>query len=266
MSYDTIPTELKTEKAWVNVWSTSKIPMQSTKRKAASASDPGTWSTFAEAAQAVEEGYYDGIGYVFHDNGIIGIDIDTGFDDRKLLSSTACDIIKTCASYTEKSRSGRGFHILLKGNLPFKGRNNHKGIEIYRTARFFIMTGKTFLRYTSITDNQPAIDHILSTYFAAEAAAPTPAGNIRQPVIYRPTYSAPSTAGCFKLRPEYPEIQPGARNISLASLAGQLHTQGYSKEAILQEVAYANSVACKPPLPQGEVAAIVNSITRYKRR
>lgn len=33
--YDRLPPELKTEKAWVNVWDNSKVPMQSSIRKAA---------------------------------------------------------------------------------------------------------------------------------------------------------------------------------------------------------------------------------------
>ena len=35
MSYLNIPTELRGEKAWVNVWDGSKVPMQATVRKPA---------------------------------------------------------------------------------------------------------------------------------------------------------------------------------------------------------------------------------------
>lgn len=44
MSYLNIPAELRGEKAWVNVWNGSKVPMQATVRKAASSSNPDTWS------------------------------------------------------------------------------------------------------------------------------------------------------------------------------------------------------------------------------
>ena len=46
MSYENIPAELIQEKAWVNVWNNSKIPMQSTVRKAASSTLPDTWSNY----------------------------------------------------------------------------------------------------------------------------------------------------------------------------------------------------------------------------
>ena len=67
------------------------------------------------------------------------------------------------------------------------------------------------------------------------------------------------------LKPEYPPITPGSRNLSLTSLAGQMHNQGYSKAEIYKELLYANSVACQPPLDRSEVELIVNSVTRYRR-
>ena len=134
MSYENIPVELIQEKAWVNVWNNSKIPMQSTVRKAASSTLPDTWSNYIDAEKNVQHGYYDGLGYVFHDTGLVGIDIDAGFTDG-FLSPLASDIISHCESYTEKSRSGRGVHILVRCSLPFKGKNNRSGVESYRSSR-----------------------------------------------------------------------------------------------------------------------------------
>ena len=161
--YEKIPTELKQKTQWVNVWNGSKVPMQTGQKKAASSVLPNTWGTFDCAVLNVENGIYDGIGYVFNDDGLIGIDIDDGFADG-LLNQLASDIISHCHSYTEKSRSGRGVHILLKGNLPFKGRNNRNGVEIYRSSRYFIMTGNVLL-YSEIIENQEAVDYVVSKYF-----------------------------------------------------------------------------------------------------
>lgn len=258
--YETIPQELKEKRCWVNVWNTSKVPMQSTVRKAASASNPDTWSTFEDAVSAVEQGVYDGIGYVFCDDGIVGIDIDDGFSDG-LLNPLAADIIGHCQSYTEKSRSGRGVHILLRGDLPFKGKNNREAVEIYKSNRFFIMTGKVLI-YKEIIENQTAIDYVVEKYFPDVAKDNNaPINNAR---IYSPIYRRPEN-GKLALRPKYPPITPGSRNLSLTSLAGQLHNQGYNKAEIYKELLYANSCACKPPLPQSEVELIVNSVTRYRR-
>ena len=157
MNLNNIPYELKNLRQWVCTKGNSKVPMCARMTCAASSTDPKSWSRFDQARAAVECGYYDYVGFVFNDNDIVGIDIDDGYGEDGLMSELAADIIGACESYTEKSKSGRGFHILLRGELPFKGRNNLKGVEIYKTARFFIMTGDTIL-YRTIEKNQDAID------------------------------------------------------------------------------------------------------------
>lgn len=258
--FECIPDELKSTLSWVNVWNTSKIPMQTTIVKGASASKPDTWGTFADAVANVERGTYDGIGYVFHDSGLVGIDIDAGRDEDGFLSPLAVDIIRACASYTEWSRSGRGVHIILRGSLPFRGRNNRAGVEIYKTARYFITTGKV-LFFHDICQNQEAIDYVVGKYFPD---APTESETGIGTRIYSPKF-APPRNGIVQLRPQYPPIPKGCRNLSLASLAGQMHSQGYNKMAIAKELMHVNATACDPPLPLSEIESIVESITKYKR-
>ena len=144
MDYSRIPEELKKLNQWVCTWDNSKVPMKAFEKKAASSTAPETWGTFEQAAAAVEGGKYDQVGFVFADTGLVGIDIDVGFEDG-LMTPLCADIMKACHSYTEKSRSGRGVHILLHGDLPFPGKNNLKGVEIYKSRRFFIMTGKQLI-------------------------------------------------------------------------------------------------------------------------
>lgn len=259
--YEKIPPELKQKRCWVNVWSNSKVPMQTSQRKAASSVHPETWGTFEEAVQNVENGVYDGVGYVFNDDGLVGIDLDSGFDEDGFLSPLAADIVGKCQSYTERSRSGRGVHILVRGSLPFKGKNNREAVEIYKSSRYFIMTGKVLI-FSEIIENQAAIDYVIEKYFPD--AQKESSGNAAPQRIYSPIYRRPEN-GKLMLKPEYPVITTGSRNLSLTSLAGQLHNQGYTKAEIYKELLYANSVACKPPLPQSEVELIVNSVTRYRR-
>lgn len=259
--YEKIPDELKEQRCWVNTWNSSKIPMRSTELKAASTSCPETWSTFAEAAEAVERKMYDGIGYVFHDNGIVGIDIDDGFEDG-FMNRLATDIVTHCRSYTEKSRSGRGVHILVRGKLPFKGKNNRKAVEIYKAGRYFIVTGQTLI-FSEIIENQEAIDYVVRQYFPEAVKEPAASATADQR-IYSPAYVRPEN-GKIVIKPDYPVITTGSRNLSLTSLAGQLHTQGYRRADIYRELLRANTQACKPPLPSSEVETIVNSVTRYKR-
>ena len=259
--YENIPQELKELNQWVCTRSDNKVPMKATAPEAASSTNPKTWSSFDTALYAVSKGHYDYCGFVFNDNGYVGIDIDTGYDQDGFLSQTAADIIGKCKSYTEKSKSGRGFHILLRGTLPFKGKNNLAGVEIYKSARYFIMTGDTLL-YRNIEENQEAIDYVVEKYFSEtrqEKETSVYGGRIYSPIWEMPENNR------IKLRPVYPRIPDGSRNICLTSLAGMLHNQGYSKQQIYDELLYANTVACDPPLGRSEIKTICNSVTRYKR-
>ena len=263
MNLQNIPDELKSLKQWVCSTSNSKVPMMATQYRAASSIDPTTWGTFEEATLSVECGNYDSVGFVFNDNGIVGIDIDAGFDDDGFITELSADIISKCRSYTEKSRSGRGFHILLKGTLPFKGKNNRNGVEIYQASRYFIMTGDTFL-YDEIIENQEAIDYVINMHFSLVHKENSSSKCDISNKIYTPEWTKPSD-GIVKLRPNYPRIPDGCRNISLTSLAGVLHNQGYDKKQILEELNYCNKVACEPTLLEREITNIVNSVIRYKR-
>lgn len=256
-----IPQELRDLNQWVCAKDGSKCPFKSWTPEPAASSDPATWSDYETAEYSVLCGHYDQVGFVFANNGYVGIDIDCGWDEDGLLSPTAVDILLACGSYTEHSRSGRGFHVILRGNLPFSGRNNQHGVEIYRTGRYFIMTGKTAV-YDAIIENQNGIDYVVSKYFPeTERSSSKQLSNVR---VYNPRWELPEN-GRVKLRPVYPRIPAGSRNICLTSLAGMLHNMGYSKSQIYDEIQYANMTACDPCLDKRELRSIVNSVTRYKR-
>ena len=199
MNLSNIPEELKSLRQWVGVGVDSKVPMRVDTLYSASSTNPDTWCSFADAKEAIELGEITYPGFVFNDNGIVAIDIDSGFDEEGFISPLAADIISKCESYTEKSKSGRGFHILLKGDLPFKGKNNLKGVEIYKTARYFIMTGDTVL-YPNIVENQEAIDYIVEKYFPEVRESESNRNLTNR--IYTPVWV--KTVGKIGLRPEYP--------------------------------------------------------------
>ena len=260
MNLNNIPDELKYLRQWVGVGIDSKVPMRVDTLYSASSTNPDTWCSFEDAGAAIEQGEITYPGFVFNDNGIVGIDIDDGYDEDGFISPLAADIINVCKSYTEKSKSGRGFHILLKGELPFKGKNNLKGVEIYKTARYFIMTGDTIL-FNNMIENQEAIDYIVSKYFPEMRESTSERSMSNR--IYSPRWEKPTEK--ISLRPVYYPIPDGTRNISLTSIAGQWHNMGYGKDDIYRELLYVNSVACNPPLDVTEIQCIVNSVTRYKR-
>ena len=260
VNYSKIPEEMQKLNQWVCAWDSSKCPMRYNEKKSASSTNPATWGSFEQAVRAVTDGDYEHIGFVFNDNGIVGIDIDVGYEDG-LLTPLCVDIIKHCHSYTEKSKSGRGVHILLHGDLPFDGKNNRKGVEIYKKGRYFITTGNVVL-YDTIVENQAAIDYVVETYFQD-----VPKEDGKKPLvekIYSPVWHRPRDKK-VEIRPAYPVIEQGGRNVSLLSLAGSLWSEGFTKSEIYRELLFANQMACKPPLKDSEVASICNSIAKYER-
>src|SRR5207245_8810665 len=59
------------------------------------------------------------------------------------------------------------------------------------------------------------------------------------------------------------EIREGARNTTLASLAGSMRRAGGSVGAITAALLNENHERCKPPLPTDEIHKIARSIGRY---
>jgi hypothetical protein len=58
-------------------------------------------------------------------------------------------------------------------------------------------------------------------------------------------------------------IASGARNNTLASMAGSMRRRGMGAEAIAAALKVENAARCTPPLPESEVEAIAASVSRY---
>lgn len=117
--YKRIPEELKAVAHWVTHGASGKglanlkKPYNPTTGKDAKVNDPGTWATFAECEEAVRKVKYSGLGFVFTGDYIV-IDLDGVIDAKGSLLPLAAEIIEAVDSYTEKSLSGRGFHIIAR--------------------------------------------------------------------------------------------------------------------------------------------------------
>ena len=186
--------------------------------------------------------------------------------EKKAASSTAPDTWSSFDQAQGAVESGYydhvGFvHILLRGNLPFPGKNNLNGVEIYQARRFFIMTGKVLI-FPEIIENQAAIDYVVEKYFPETERDGKKSPLVQR--IYSPQYRKPLEGTIF-VRPEYPPIPSGGRNLSLTSLAGAMHNTGYTRAQIYTELCYVNQTQCKPPLPDRELETICESVTRYRR-
>ena len=234
--------------------------MMATANRPASSTNPATWSSFDEAVQAVIDGAYQYIGFVFTSEcGLVGIDIDQGFDADGCLSTLSLDCMTACKSYTERSKSGRGIHIIVKGTLPFKGKNNiDRGVEIYNCGRYFITTGNVMM-WDGVKENQDGIDRVIETYFSNLIRKDNDKLNFN-PAIYVPTYTVGKTVNI-----SYATVAKGGRNLALASIAGQMHTNGFGKDSIFKQLLALNGSVIDPPLKIREISNITESITKYKR-
>src|SRR5215216_663518 len=151
-----IPEELRTSPSWV-LWRKehrdgkfTKVLYQTNHGRADSTA-PSTWTTFGNAVKAFEQDdFFDGVGFVFHqDNPYCGADIDDVTEEQ------AQRWIDRFNSYTERSPSGNGFHIICKAKVP-KGTNRTEG-ELYSSGRFFTMTGDV-VRGAPVREAQDAAD------------------------------------------------------------------------------------------------------------
>ena len=145
-NYFNIPKELTTLNQWVNCGVDTekpKIPYSPITLKRAKANIPSTWGSFEQAVDNVHTGKAQGIGFQFNANGIYGVDLDKVFVDGKLTPDAAW-IVKKLNSYTERSLSGEGLHIIVKANGIHLQAHRRGFIEIYDRARYFIMTGEIY--------------------------------------------------------------------------------------------------------------------------
>lgn len=182
-NYDSVPDDLKKLPQWV-VWKketdekgkVKKVPRNPITGYGASSTNPETWNTF-ETVKGVYEtaGTYDGIGFVFNNGGIVGIDLDHCIDETGQMTETAQEIIQVLDSYTEYSPSGTGVHIYAYGTLPVDGRKREP-YEMYQNKRYFTVTGQSFHNPPkSIQYKGPEILKIFERLFPqVESPAPAP--------------------------------------------------------------------------------------------
>ncbi len=150
-AFEKIPAELRAKRQWV-CWRLektqdgreTKVPYTPRDAKA-STTGPQTWARFDECLAAYRAEKFNGIGFVFADgNGLTGIDLDHHRDPKTgELDPFAREYVSRLNSYTELSQSGTGVHIIARGVIPSdKGKRDAKrGLEMYSTGRFFVMTG-----------------------------------------------------------------------------------------------------------------------------
>jgi putative DNA primase/helicase len=153
-----VPEELRRLKHWL-VWRTelrrnkktgqrkpTKVPYCARTGQLAKSNDPATWSSFEAALKAFESRGYDGLGFVLTDTPYTGVDLDGCILDGAI-EPWARQIIAELESYTERSPSGKGVHVIVLAKLPpgrrqkeFDGRPRY-GVGLYDcdSPRYFTM-------------------------------------------------------------------------------------------------------------------------------
>jgi len=143
------PAEMITLPQWVPYslrWSEKtgkfdKIPMNPNTGYNAKSNKPDTWGCFEIAVKRALNRGLGGIGFVFSVNDpYVGIDLDKCVNEDGGIETWASEIIAELNSYTELSPSGKGYHIIGRGQLPPRGRRKDR-IEMYDSNRFFTVTG-----------------------------------------------------------------------------------------------------------------------------
>ena len=125
VQFQNIPLSLRTIPRWL-LWNYveigeednkrwSKLPVQAS-GKAASSTNPNTWSDYFTAQEAYQKGQFDGVGFVFTgDDNIIGVDIDDCRDPATgSLNDLATNILANIDGYVEISPSETGIKIFTR--------------------------------------------------------------------------------------------------------------------------------------------------------
>lgn len=178
--FENIPQELRERPQWVlfrMVWNKhskqwAKVPFDAQTLTTAKSDDPTTWASF-DAVQAVYvEGKagFDGIGFVFSvDDPYFGADFDNCIKDEKIDPSVT-EWIDQFDSYTEKSVSETGLHVIGKGVVGDGIKTGDS--ELYDRGRYFTFSGNVGRR-KQIEYRQVAVESF-KKFLRPEVKAQTP--------------------------------------------------------------------------------------------
>lgn len=183
--YENIPKELKALQNWI-CWKAvpqprpddpehiGKIPINPRTGGNAQSNNPDTWTDFDTAVKASEQ-YSGGIGFMFGNSPFFGVDIDGIEPDiREFLDGGDCivsEFIHALQSYAELSPSGKGIHIICRGELP-KGARRRGNVEMYDSGRFFTVTGNSIGGYADVADCTEAIKPLHEKYLGGRRTEP----------------------------------------------------------------------------------------------
>jgi hypothetical protein len=110
---------------------------------AASVADPATWGTFDQALAYLSRypAMAGGIGIVLtKEDDLSGIDLDDCISDSGSFSPLAAEIIGYGETYAERSPSGNGLRMFVKGKAARTLKVDSVGVEVYNAGRYLTVT------------------------------------------------------------------------------------------------------------------------------
>lgn len=159
--YEQIPAELRSLPQWV-VAREDAVPLQARNGRNADKRCAHHWCTFEQASSAG----YPHVGFCLTESDPYTI-IDL---DDKLTSPATPEVkafhrqlIASFGSYAEVSRSGRGYHIIVRGRIAKGRRNQQHHVEVYSSSAYVIITGNRVPEAPeSVVDGQAGIDWLVA--------------------------------------------------------------------------------------------------------
>lgn len=191
VNVENVPDELKAAAVWL-LWAKvpdekahsgfGKVPVNARTLGAAKSTDCKTWCDFETAVRSLGENY----GREWHTNGkekigmisglgfaldglpdIFVIDIDNIGAGLASGDFEGADMVRALGSYTERSVSGNGLHIICKGKKP--GKRCKKGhFEVYEGGRYMTFTGDKCFDFDTIKDCTESFKPYYEKYFGKD--------------------------------------------------------------------------------------------------
>lgn len=257
---DTVPTALRA-RPWVlcaaepspDGGKPRKVPRQiAYPDRNASSTDPATWGSFDDAAEAYFALVHEprcahlriaGAGVVLTGDGLVCVDMDASITPTGLVRAAA-ELVMNHPSFTEVSVSRTGLHLWVLGTLDRACVG--KGIEAYDRGRYIVVTAQRWPGTPPDAEPAPKLIATLNRLFAPE-----------------PSREAPTRELSARVQRRMP-IPEGTRDNSLFRIAASLVAEGRTGAALLTALLEANARLCQPPLPRRDVERIARSASRRR--
>lgn len=260
--FDNIPKELTDLDQWIvfeNRNGRDKVP-RSARRGPAKVNDPSTWSDYETAKRAYERRGCQGIGFATSlADGLALLDFDDVVRDGRIPRNVS-RWLKRFDSYVEVSPSGRGLHVIARGqliDLPDDRTgwiSDESGIraEIYHDRRYFSITGDVWGDYDQIRDvDDDLLSEFVHEFFASRIESEAPQRHdpiddeIDDPAIM------PSVKNYLD---DMPESVSGARgHDAMFAACCSIYRFGVSDDLAMEAAEYFNDEYCTPPWSDSEL-------------